>query len=171
MSLGYRYYEDTVIINKNTNSDSWNRFIQLLQHNHIELLVRWIIIVILHVILNVNWFMVVFDRLWSGRAITEYKYVFLFFFVFFFACVYMYLCMSPIISIIVLNCLSVVGPYLAIKNSYYIILYIVNISMHIHMYDCKCYATKRRYIYVINWALFKEIIQHTYDFILHLQMK
>jgi hypothetical protein len=33
----------------------------------------------------------------SGRAVTEHKYVFLFYFV----CVYMYLCMSPIISIIV----------------------------------------------------------------------
>ena len=32
-----------------------------------------------------NWFMVVFDRLWSGRAVTEHKYVFLFF-----VCVYMY---------------------------------------------------------------------------------
>jgi hypothetical protein len=29
--------------------------------------------------------MVVFDRLWSGRAVTEHKYVFLFF-----VCVYMY---------------------------------------------------------------------------------
>ena len=28
----------------------------------------------------------------------------------FFFCVYMYLCMSPIISIIVLNCLPLVGP-------------------------------------------------------------
>ena len=28
-----------------------------------------------------NWFMVVFDRLWSGRAVTEHKYVFLGFFV------------------------------------------------------------------------------------------
>jgi hypothetical protein len=37
--------------------------------------VRWIIIVITHVILNMNWFMVVFDRLWSGRAVTEHKYV------------------------------------------------------------------------------------------------
>ena len=54
-----------------------------------------IIIVIMHVILNVNWFMVVFDRLWSGRAVTEHKYVFLFFCCFFFGfcvCVYMYLC-------------------------------------------------------------------------------
>ena len=52
-----------------------------------------IIIVIMHVILNVNWFMVVFDRLWSGRAVIEHKYVFLLFFVFFFCvCVYMYLC-------------------------------------------------------------------------------
>jgi hypothetical protein len=72
--------------------------------------VRWIIIVIIHVILNMNWFMVVFDRLWSGRAVTEHKYVFLWFFVFFFGCVYMYLCMSPIISIIVLNCLPLGGP-------------------------------------------------------------
>jgi hypothetical protein len=36
--------------------------------------------------------MVVFDRLWSGRAVTEHKYVFLLFFVGFFVCVYMYLC-------------------------------------------------------------------------------
>jgi hypothetical protein len=155
-----------------------------------------------YIILNVNWFMVVFDRLWSGRAVTEHKYVFLVFFFFFFlyprspkgegvycftsvrlsvrlavlpsvqdicrriflsngcwwqksdiwsqasyrypisweaffdpsesyflfteergyhkwalahsssyfVCVYMYLCMSPIISIIVLNCLPLVGP-------------------------------------------------------------
>ena len=40
-----------------------------------------VIIVIIHVILNVNWFMVVFDRLWSGRAVTEHKYAFLVFFV------------------------------------------------------------------------------------------
>jgi hypothetical protein len=41
----------------------------------------------IHVILNVNWFMVVFDRLWSGRAVTEHKYVFLVFFCF---CVYLH---------------------------------------------------------------------------------
>ena len=35
--------------------------------------------------LNMNWFMVVFDRLWSGRAVTEHKDVFLFV-----VCVYMY---------------------------------------------------------------------------------
>ena len=61
--------------------------------------------------------MVVFDRLWSGRAITEHKYVFLVF-----VCVYMYLCMSPIISIIVLNCFPLVGPYLAIKKILILIL-------------------------------------------------
>ena len=33
-----------------------------------------------------------------------------FFYSFFCVCVYMYLCMSPIISIIVLNCLPLVGP-------------------------------------------------------------
>ena len=31
-------------------------------------------------------------------------------FEYFFLCVYMYLCMPPIISIIVLNCLPLVGP-------------------------------------------------------------
>jgi hypothetical protein len=34
--------------------------------------------------------MVVFDRLWSGRAITELKYVFLFFYV----CLHVSLCVS-----------------------------------------------------------------------------
>ena len=53
--------------------------------------VRWIIVII-HVILNVNWFMVVFDRLWSGRAVTEHKYIFLG--VFFFVC----LCVSLYVS-------------------------------------------------------------------------
>jgi hypothetical protein len=41
-------------------------------------------------------------------------------FEYFFLCVYMYLCMPPIISIIVLNCLPLVGPLLAIKKNSWI---------------------------------------------------
>jgi hypothetical protein len=35
---------------------------------------------------NVNWYMMVSDRLWSGCAVIEYKYVFVF--LFFFTCIF-----------------------------------------------------------------------------------
>ena len=54
--------------------------------------------------------MVVFDRLWSGRAVTEHRYVFLFF-----VCVYMY------VSNHFNHCIKLFapcGPLIGNKNSY-----------------------------------------------------
>ena len=52
--------------------------------------------------------MVVFDRLWSGRAVAEHKYVFLFF------CVFVCLCVSLHVSLYVSNhfnhCIKLFAP-------------------------------------------------------------
>ena len=63
--------------------------------------------------------MVVFDRLyWPCSHSTL-----ICFSVLYFLCVQMYLCMSPLISIIVLNCLPLVGPKLTIKIRILILFY------------------------------------------------
>jgi hypothetical protein len=66
-------------------------------------------------------------------AVTQHKYDFLVFCV----CVYMYLCMSPLISIIVLNCLPLVGPKLKITILILILFYCIEYPLSIYIYS-KC---------------------------------
>jgi hypothetical protein len=56
------------------------------------------------------WYLIGSDLAVQSLNINIFSCFFVVFFFFFCVCVYMYLCMSPIISIIVLNCFPLVGP-------------------------------------------------------------
>jgi hypothetical protein len=100
-----------------------------------------------YIILNMNWFMVVFDRLWSGRAVTEHRYVFLFF-----VCVYMY------VSNHFNHCIKLFapcGPLIGNTNSYSYSILIVKMSkLFCYQCDVKVFLTFTSLILVLFWQLF-----------------